>query len=82
MVVVLGYESSRARAEIADLGIDIATNPDCTGPPSASLLVGLECVDPAIPSTVVMLADMVHVTDAMVKALVAATRRRVRPMRG
>ncbi|PYP68410.1 MAG: hypothetical protein DMD36_12870 [Gemmatimonadetes bacterium] len=46
VVVVLGAEAERVRAELADLPCDLALNPDFTGPTSGSLHRGLERIPP------------------------------------
>ena len=72
LVVVLGHEADRVRAELADLPCDFALNLDFMGPTSGSLHKGLERLPPGVGAAVVMLPDMVHVTDKMLAALVAA----------
>ncbi|MFL5402647.1 MAG: NTP transferase domain-containing protein [Gemmatimonadales bacterium] len=71
-VVVLGHDAERAGAELADLAIEIALSPDYTGPTSGSLHRGLERLESAVPAVVVMLADMVLVTEAMLRTMVMA----------
>ena len=72
LVVVLGHEADLVRAELADLPCDFKLNLDFTGPTSGSLHKGLERLPPGVGAAVVMLPDMVHVTDKMLAALVAA----------
>ena len=74
VVVVLGAEAERVRAELADLPCDLALNPDFTGPTSGSLHKGLERLPAAVGAAVVMLADMVLVTEPMLAAVVATAR--------
>ena len=74
VVVVLGAEAERVRAELADLPCDFALNPDFTGPTSGSLHKGLERLPAAVGAAVVMLADMVLVTEQMLAAVVATAR--------
>ena len=71
VVVVLGHEAERATAELAGLGCEVTLNPDFTGPTSGSLHKGLECLEPEVQAAVVILADMVLVSDGMLAALVA-----------
>jgi molybdenum cofactor cytidylyltransferase len=80
VVVVLGHEAERARAELAGHQVDVALNPDYTGPTSGSLHRGLERLGPEVAAAVVLLADMVLVTEAMVTALVAAAARSDAPL--
>lgn len=70
-VIVLGHDAKRTGAELADLPVDIALNPDYTGPTNGSLHGALERLGPEVAAAVVMLADMVLVTEAMIGALVA-----------
>ncbi len=69
VVVVLGYEPDRIRESLDGLKCTFVENPDYTGPTSRSLHAGLRALDSSILATVVMLGDMVHVTTAMVRAL-------------
>ncbi|HEU5260247.1 MAG TPA: nucleotidyltransferase family protein [Gemmatimonadales bacterium] len=74
VVVVLGHEAERLRAELAGLPCDFAINPDFTGPTSGSLHKGLGCLPADVGAAVVMLADMVHVTEQMLAGIAAAAR--------
>lgn len=74
VVVVLGHESERAAAELAGLACEFTVNADFTGPTSGSLHRGLERLPADVDAAVVMLADMVLVTEQMVGAIVAAAR--------
>jgi molybdenum cofactor cytidylyltransferase len=67
--VVLGHEVEHARAELAGLDVEIAVNPSYTGPTSESLHRGLEQLGPDIAAAVVLLADMVLVTEEMIGAM-------------
>jgi molybdenum cofactor cytidylyltransferase len=69
VVVVLGHEVEQARAELAGLDVEIAVNPSYTGPTSESLHRGLERLGPDIAAAVVLLADMVLVTEEMIRAM-------------
>lgn len=71
VVVVLGYEVEQARAELAALSCEVAVNSNFTGPTSTSLHIGLECLGENVQAAVVILADMVLVSDQMLAALVA-----------
>jgi len=77
VVVVIGHEADRLRAELKDLPLEFAVNPDYTGPTSGSLHQGLNKLRPARDrqahglevkkgerreAVVVMLGDMVRVT--------------------
>jgi molybdenum cofactor cytidylyltransferase len=74
VVVVLGHEADRARAALAGLPVEIAVNPNFTGPTSGSLHAGLDVLGTDVEAVVVLLADMVHVTDAALAELVTRTR--------
>jgi molybdenum cofactor cytidylyltransferase len=80
VIVVLGHEAENVRAALAGLDVLFVVSPDPTGPTSASLHEGLRALGPAAPATVVMLSDMVHVTAAMLRALVDASRRSGAPL--
>jgi molybdenum cofactor cytidylyltransferase len=69
VVVVLGHEAEQARAELAGLEVEIAINPSYTGPTSGSLHRGLDRVGPDVGAAVVLLADMVLVTEEMIGAM-------------
>lgn len=70
LVVVVGHEEVRAREALRGLRCEFAVNPDFTGPTSTSLHVGLRALPADTERVVVMLADMVHTTAAMLRALV------------
>ncbi len=70
VVVVLGHEPDRARAVLRELEVSFATSPDPRGPTSASLHAGLRALGPKVDAAIVMLADMPHVTDDMLRALI------------
>ena len=72
VVVVIGHESERIRAELKDLPVTFAVNPDYTGPTSGSLHRGLEALGEGVGAAVVMLGDMVRVTQETLTMLVAA----------
>jgi len=70
VVVVLGHEADRARAVLADLPVEIALNPNFTGPTSTSLHLGLDLLGQDVDAAVVLLGDMVHVGEAALAELV------------
>jgi molybdenum cofactor cytidylyltransferase len=80
VVVVLGHEVERARLELAGLACEVAVNPAFIGPTSGSLHAGLRRLEPDIDAAVVMLADMVLVSDQMLAALVARARETTAPL--
>ncbi len=74
VVVVIGHEADRVRAELKDLQVEFALNPDYTGPTSGSLHQGLHKLGPDVDAAVVMLGDMVRVTEQTLAMLVAGAR--------
>lgn len=70
IVVVTGHEAERVREALATLDVHFAASPDPTGPTSASLHAGLRALPDDADAALVMLADMVHVTTPMLRALV------------
>jgi molybdenum cofactor cytidylyltransferase len=73
-VVVVGHEAERLRAELTDLPLEFARNPDFTGPTSGSLHLGLNELGEDVDAAVVMLGDMVRVTTETLAMLLAAAR--------
>src|SRR5216110_3737546 len=74
VVVVIGHEADRLRAELKGLPLEFAINPDYTGPTSGSLHRGLNVLGVDVEAVVVMLGDMVRVTAETLAMLVAAAR--------
>ena len=74
VVVVLGHEADRARAALADLGVEIALNPDFAGPSSGSLHAALDLLGEDVGAAVVLLGDMVHVSEAALAELMHRAR--------
>ncbi len=74
LVVVLGHEAGRLRAELQDLPLAFAVNPAYTGPTSGSLHQGLNALSSDVDAVVVMLGDMVRVTTETLAMLIAAAR--------
>src|SRR5689334_3745175 len=74
VVVVVGHEADRVRDQLEGLPVEFAFNPDATGPTSGSLHLGLRQLGPEVDAAVVMLGDMVHVTEQTLAMLVAAAR--------
>src|SRR2546425_4654881 len=65
VVVVLGHEPDQVRAALAGLVCEFVVNADFAGPTSGSLHKGLEGLPADVDAAVVMLADMVLVTEQM-----------------
>jgi len=74
IVVVVGHEADKVEAQLDGFTCQFAVNPDFTGPTSGSLHRGLEQLAPGVGAAVVILADMVHVTGEMMRALVDEAR--------
>jgi len=74
VVVVIGHEPERIRAELRGLPVVFAVNRDFTGPTSGSLHRGLNALGEDVGAAVVMLGDMVRVTQETLAMLVAAAR--------
>ena len=72
VVVVLGHEAERVREQLGGLGCEYVVNPDFTGPTSGSLHLGLQRLDTEADAAVIMLGDMVHVSERMLTQLVVA----------
>ena len=80
VLVVVGHEAARARAELAELACTPVDNPDHTLGVNRSLRTGISHVPPSARAVVVMLADMPFVTDSMVSTLVARYRESTAPL--
>jgi len=74
VVVVVGHEADRLRAELKDLPVEFAVNSDYTGPTSGSLHQGLNALGSDVDAVVVMLGDMVRVSAETLAMLIAAAR--------
>jgi len=74
LVVVVGCEADRLRAELKDLPLVFAVNSATTGPTSGSLHQGLNALSSDVDAVVVMLGDMVRVTTETLAMLIAAAR--------
>ncbi len=80
IVVVVGHEAERARAELADLPCTPVDNPDHALGINRSLRTGISHVPERARAAVVMLADMPFVTSDMVAGLVARYRESTSPL--
>ena len=80
VIVVVGHEAERARAELAGLACTPVDNPDYALGINRSLRTGISHVPETAPAAVVMLADMPFVTSAMVGGLVARYRESTAPL--
>jgi molybdenum cofactor cytidylyltransferase len=69
LIVVLGHESERAQEALAGLECRFAFNPDLGGPMSGSLHCGLKALPADAQGVIIMLADMVHVSEQMLRVI-------------
>ena len=74
LIVVVGHEAERVEAQLDGFTCEFVENPEFKGPTSGSLHKGLLQLAPAVGAAVVILADMVHVTGEMLRALVDEAR--------
>ncbi|MCC7052001.1 MAG: nucleotidyltransferase family protein [Gemmatimonadaceae bacterium] len=72
VVVVVGHDEARVRVALDGMPCHVVVNAEFTGPTSTSLHAGIAALEPGVEAFVVLLADMVRVTPAMVRALVPA----------
>jgi molybdenum cofactor cytidylyltransferase len=70
VLVVLGYESDRARAELSDMPCTTVVNEDFARGMNTSVKAGIAAVPGDAAGAVLMLADMPLVDTAMLRALV------------
>ncbi len=80
VLVVVGHEAARARAELAELACTPVDNPDHALGVNRSLRTGISHVPARARAAVVMLADMPFVTSPMVAELVARYRESTAPL--
>jgi molybdenum cofactor cytidylyltransferase len=69
LIVVLGHESERVREALTGLGCRFILNAEVGGPMSGSLHCGLKALPADAEGAVVMLADMVNVTEQMLRTI-------------
>ena len=69
VVVVVGNEAEKVREALIGMDCEWVENPDFTGPTSGSLHLGIRQLASDVGAAVVILADMIHVTDVMLRAL-------------
>jgi molybdenum cofactor cytidylyltransferase len=70
VVVVLGHEAERVRAEVADLPCRAVVNPRHAEGAATSLATGVVAIPEEVAALLVILADMPFVTAAMLRTLV------------
>jgi molybdenum cofactor cytidylyltransferase len=72
LIVVLGHESERVQEALTGLDCRLVLNTDLGGPMSGSLHRGLKALPAVTEAAVVMLADMVNVTEQMLRAILVS----------
>lgn len=70
VIVVTGHEAEELKESLIGADCTFAYNPDFTGPTSGSLHSGLNELGHDVDAAVVILADMVHVSADMIRALI------------
>jgi molybdenum cofactor cytidylyltransferase len=80
VIVVLGHEAERARAELAGLPCLPVVNPDYARGLNASARAGIAAIPARARAAVVLLADMPFVTDRMIATLVERYRESDAPL--
>ena len=80
VIVVLGHEAARVRAELANVPCRTTVNPDFETGITTSVRAGLDAVPEDAAAAVVMLADMPDVTPAMIDGLIERYRAGTAPL--
>jgi molybdenum cofactor cytidylyltransferase len=80
VLVVLGHEADRTRAELEGLPCRAVFNPHHARGMNASLRTGVSAVPPGAAAVLVALADMPHVTTEMIAVLVQRYRESRSPL--
>jgi molybdenum cofactor cytidylyltransferase len=80
VVIVLGHEEPRLRAELAGLPCRAVVNPDHAAGPGTSLRAGVREVAGGADAIVIVLADMPFVTGEMIATLVRRHRETAAPL--
>jgi molybdenum cofactor cytidylyltransferase len=80
LIAVLGHESERVEEALAGLDCRLVLNPQRGGPMSGSLQCGIEALPADAEGVVVILADMVNVTEEMLRALVQSAQSSAAPL--
>src|SRR5580704_909430 len=80
LIVVLGHESERVQEALAGLDCHFILNADVGGPMSGSLHCGLRALPADTQGAVVMLADMVNVTEQMLRTMLLSAQSSPAPL--
>jgi len=80
LLVVVGHEADKSRAELAGLACQVVVNPDYENGITTSLHKGIAAVPPEVGAALVLLADMPFVTPEMIAWLIARYRTSQAPL--
>ena len=80
VVVVVGFEKTRVGAALRGLDVKFAVNSAYEGPMSGSMHTAIRALPPDVDALIVLLGDMVHVTDEMIRAVADAGKRSGAPL--
>jgi molybdenum cofactor cytidylyltransferase len=80
VLVVLGHEAEKARAELTGLGCTTVLNPDYAQGINTSLRTGIAAVPDRAHAALVMLADMPFVSQSMLETLLERYRASTSPL--
>jgi len=80
LLVVVGHEAGKSRAELAGLACQMVVNPEYENGITTSLHKGIAAVPPEVGAAMVLLADMPFVTPEMLAGLIARYRTSQAPL--
>ena len=80
LIVVLGHESERVQEALIGLDCRFILNADVGGPMSGSLHCGLAALPADVEGAVIMLADMVNVTEHMLRTMLRSAQTSTVPL--
>lgn len=80
LLVVVGHEAEKARAQVTGLACQVVVNPGYENGITTSLHKGIAAVPPEVGAAMVLLADMPFVTPEMIAGLIARYRTSQAPL--
>ena len=80
LLVVIGHEAEKSRAELDGLPCQVVINPDYEQGINSSVKAGISALPAGTQATVVMLADMPFVTPEMIRGLIDRYRESEAPL--
>jgi molybdenum cofactor cytidylyltransferase len=80
VIVVTGHDADAVQHALGGTSAQCVHNPAYAGPTSTSLHCGLQAIAADIDAVIVVLADMIFTTSAMIDALIAAARASSAPL--